>query len=85
MYCAAMRVVRATAAVVALAGSAGAADPKSTQAPQALPLTAKERLSGKAADAQRVNDCKVPKEARGTSTRPDDCKHIKAPAMTAGQ
>jgi hypothetical protein len=35
--------------------------------------TAKERLSGKAADEQRVDDCKVPLELRGPKPRPDDC------------
>ena len=29
-----------------------------------LPKTAKERLSDKASDEQRVNDCKVPAECR---------------------
>ena len=81
----AMRIIWATILVATLAGPARAADPPATEPPQTLPLTAKERLSGKAADGQRVNDCKVPKEARGASTRPDDCGHIKAPAETGGQ
>jgi hypothetical protein len=34
--------------------------------------TGKERLSGKAADEQRVDDCKVP-PARRTRIRPTDC------------
>ena len=36
-------------------------------------LTGKERLTGKAADEQRVDDCKVPPERRGRSTRPAEC------------
>ena len=40
--------------------------------PQAPPKTAKERLSDKASDEQRVNDCKVPAERR-TRTRPTRC------------
>jgi hypothetical protein len=35
--------------------------------------TAKERLSGKAADEQRVDNCKVPLELQGPTPRPDDC------------
>lgn len=37
--------------------------------------TAKERLVNKAADAQRVNDCKVPIKQRDLDhPRPDDCR-----------
>lgn len=39
-------------------------------------LTAKERLSNKAADNQRVNNCKVPLEKRGAEIRPDGCKKL---------
>jgi hypothetical protein len=39
--------------------------------------TLKERLGSKASDRQRVNDCKVPPDKRGDSTRPSDCSHIK--------
>jgi hypothetical protein len=35
--------------------------------------TGKERLSDKASDEQRANDCKVP-EARRTRARPADCR-----------
>ena len=82
---AALRSLWAAALVALLAGPARGADPPATEGPQALPLTAKERLGGKAADAQRVNDCKVPKKDRGASTRPDDCGHIKRPAKGARQ
>ena len=34
-------------------------------------LTLKERLSDKASDAQRVDNCHVPPERRGTQPRPD--------------
>lgn len=34
-------------------------------------LTLKERLSDKASDAQRVNNCRVPPERRGPLPRPD--------------
>jgi len=33
-------------------------------------MTAKERLGSKAADNQRVNNCKVPPERRGGKIRP---------------
>jgi hypothetical protein len=35
--------------------------------------TAKERLSSKSADEQRVDNCKVPIELRGPKPRPDRC------------
>ncbi len=41
--------------------------------------TLKERLSDKASDDQRVNNCKVPKEKRGTKPRLEEC----APGQTA--
>ena len=37
--------------------------------------TLKERLGDKASDEQRVDNCKVPPERRGTKIRPDDCNH----------
>ncbi len=54
-----------------------AADP--TPAAGHSQKTRKERLSGKAADQQRANDCKVPPEKRGASKRPTAC----APRKTA--
>ncbi len=41
-------------------------------------LTAKERLGSKAADDQRVNNCKVPPERRGGKIRPDACHWVNA-------
>jgi hypothetical protein len=35
---------------------------------------AKERLGGKASDEQRVDNCKVPLDQRGSKPRPDDCR-----------
>jgi hypothetical protein len=35
--------------------------------------TLKNRLSDKASDEQRVNDCKVPPERRGKRERPTEC------------
>jgi hypothetical protein len=52
-------------------GGAGAA-PETEEAPPPA-RTAKERLRSKAADEQRVDNCKVPPELRGPKPRPDDC------------
>ncbi|MFL4980815.1 MAG: hypothetical protein ACJ8FV_20285 [Xanthobacteraceae bacterium] len=46
--------------------------------------TSKERLSDKASDEQRVDDCRVPPERRSTATRPD-CPERTAPAATRGR
>ena len=70
--------VAASLLVFAAAGCAAAAQPTPEPA-KAKVLTGKERMQGKWADPQRVNDCKVPEEKRGDSTRPDDCSHIKQP------
>jgi len=43
--------------------------------------TLKERLSSKASDEQRVDNCKVPPDRRGAKIRPDDCSHGDADAM----
>ena len=40
---------------------------------QAGTRTGKERLGGKASDEQRVDNCKVPLDLRGSTPRPDDC------------
>jgi hypothetical protein len=45
--------------------------------------TSKERLSDKASDEQRVDDCRVPPQRRGTATRPD-CRERPAPVATQG-
>lgn len=36
--------------------------------------TGKERLSDKASDEQRVDNCKVPPERQGTTPRPTACR-----------
>ena len=65
------------ASVVAAPGRAAEPEPeRPPQRPQAIPApmpkTAKERLSGKDSDEQRVDDCKVPPERR-TRPRPAAC------------
>ena len=68
----------------------GAGEPAPTAAPATqLPTgqapapvkTGKERLSSKASDEQRVDNCKVPPELRGTVVRSDTCtdKHPATP------
>ena len=42
--------------------------------------TLKERLSDKASDEQRVNNCKVSLDRRGPKIRPEGCKHGDASA-----
>jgi len=37
--------------------------------------TGKERLSEKWKDEQRIDNCKVPTDKRGTKARPDSCDH----------
>jgi hypothetical protein len=39
-----------------------------------VPKTLKERLGDKASDEQRVDDCKVPVDRRGSKPRPDKCE-----------
>ncbi len=43
---------------------------------QKVVKTAKERLGKKYADNQRVNNCKVPIEKRGSKPRPDQCYRL---------
>ena len=58
-------------------------EPAPTMAPAAVQLpteqapvkTGKERLSSKASDEQRVDNCKVPPELQGTVARPDACEN----------
>ena len=54
-----------------LCGAALAADERDTPATGGV-KTAKERLTSKAADEQRVDDCKVP-AAQRSRVRPTDC------------
>jgi len=41
-------------------------------------MTGKERLSTKWMDEQRVDNCNVPVDKRGTKSRPSDCQHVPA-------
>jgi hypothetical protein len=78
-----VRVLAGLAAILlampglALAGGVSNEAAQAQDAPQGERIapvrTAKERLSGKAADEQRIDNCKVPPELRGPKPRPDDC------------
>jgi hypothetical protein len=72
--------------IIAL-GSNSARAQDAAPAPQAAttirPQTLKERLGDKASDEQRVDNCKVPVERRGTKVRPDGCDHEVNPASAA--
>jgi hypothetical protein len=69
-------------ALVLLAGwtptgaAAPAADANQVQAEPTR--TGKERLGGKGADEQRVDNCKVPLDLRGAKPRPDECRDAAA-------
>ena len=49
------------------------------QAPAQEAQTLKERLSDKASDEQRVDNCRVPPESRGTKPRRDCPEHPQPP------
>ena len=82
-------VARLALVVIGAALWLSAGDPASAQqqpigtpgVPQIESL--KEKLSDKASDQQRVNDCNVPPEKRGSSTRPTTCA-TDAPAAAPG-
>ena len=77
-------VVAATLFPTMLAqGQPRAADDRSAPNPGAISpsnapvgLTGKERLGEKWMDEQRIDNCKVPKDRRGTKPRPDTCGPI---------
>ncbi|WP_106855873.1 hypothetical protein [Caballeronia novacaledonica] len=55
------------------ASAADAAAPDAASAAASEPRTLKERLGDKASDEQRVDNCRVPADQRGTKVRPDRC------------
>ncbi|WP_232519248.1 hypothetical protein [Caballeronia insecticola] len=65
-------------ACLAWFGAAHAADaamPGAASSTASEAKTLKERLGDKASDEQRVDNCKVPADRRGTKVRPDTCAH----------
>lgn len=76
-----VRAVLIAAAIVSFSAAALAQEVSPPpSAPAANPAkTGKERLTDKASDEQRVDNCGVPPEKRGTKPRPDSCDHGAAP------
>jgi hypothetical protein len=76
---------RAAAALLAVqiglawAGAGSAAEPAAGETRVTAPLPVKERLSSKARDEQRVDNCKVPPDLRGPKPRPDCAQGPSAP------
>lgn len=65
--------------VVGLTSATSAQDTRLDQvAPISAPpsLTGKERLGRKWMDEQRIDNCNVPTDKRGTRPRPSSCAHI---------
>ena len=58
----------------AWAGGAAGVDRAPSGLHAAPDRTVKERLSSKASDEQRVDNCKVPIDVRGPKPRPDNCR-----------
>jgi hypothetical protein len=67
------RLVASAVVLLGVAGVALAEEPPPPAAPKTEGETLKERLSDKASDQQRVDDCHVPLERRGPEKRPDNC------------
>jgi hypothetical protein len=69
-----LRVVVGTLILLVALAAPGATPAAEDEASHVQPTgTAKERLSGKASDEQRVDNCKVPTGLRGQKPRPDEC------------
>ena len=70
------RILRSALAGVTLALYAAGTLAQGAPAPAGTAVkTGKERLSDKASDEQRVDNCKVPPDRRGPKPRPDSCGH----------
>jgi hypothetical protein len=72
--------MRTTVLALAMALCAGVAQAQSSAAPRPAKnetsgavRTGKERLGNKWSDEQRVDNCKVPPDKRGTKPRADTC------------
>jgi hypothetical protein len=66
-------VAMALVPVLAAAGARPCVAGEDKQIESGATRTGKERLGGKATDEQRVDNCKVPLDLRGSTPRPDDC------------
>ena len=86
MSCAAVRVVAWTLLLLVGSAAPGATPRAHGEASNVQPTgTAKERLSGKASDEQRVDNCKVPLDLRGPKPRPDQCGDGASTAATGAK
>jgi hypothetical protein len=61
---------------VAHAQSSGARGDAAAREPSRPVRTGKERLGNKWSDEQRVDNCKVPPDKRGTKPRSDSCAEV---------
>jgi hypothetical protein len=70
-----LSAVSTTSAQAPVAGRPAAPPPAGATSPAPMPkvLTGKERLGEKWMDEQRIDNCKVPADKRGTKPRPDSC------------
>jgi len=68
-----LSAVSIASAQTPIAGSPAAPPPANVAAPAPKVLTGKERLGEKWTDEQRIDNCKVPVDKRGTKPRPDSC------------
>lgn len=76
------RAIVASITIVGAASAQGTApDPETSvsawPAPAAELRTGKERLGAKWTDEQRVNNCGVPPEKRGKTSRSNDCAPVR--------
>jgi hypothetical protein len=67
-------VAMALVPVLAAAGARPCGAGEDKQIESGATRTGKERLGGKASDEQRVDNCKVPIDLRGSKPRPDQCR-----------
>ena len=70
----ALLLVGPTPSALAEDGKANAMSNFTTQAPRSG-LTGKERLGPKWTDEQRIDNCHVPSDKRGSKSRPDNCSN----------
>jgi hypothetical protein len=70
-----LAIAAALAAAAVAASDAGRRAVVAAPAGGVLQLTGKERLGEKWRDEQRIDDCKVPPDKRGSRPRPDSCAH----------
>ncbi len=75
---AALAPIAAGAQAVPQRGANEASDPAAPANGAVKQLTGKERLGEKWEDEQRIDNCKVPVDKRGTKPRPDGCAHVRA-------